>query len=103
MVVPLGRARGVFDGAGEAIEADGESAPVACGADDDGEEPSGMAEWSELAGFDVDEVPHPARSKQMRKTMARTLQVCADGSGSGRGRGGSGSHLVALLAVRGRG
>ena len=76
MVFPLDSGCCDGDDFGEAAEADGDWAAVACGEDCVGEEPSGVAEFSEISGLDVDGVPHPARSRQVTKIMARTQQVC---------------------------
>jgi hypothetical protein len=78
IVVPLGPDRCDCDGAGEVAEADGDSVAVACDEDGVGEEPSGVPEISDIAGFDVGEAPHPIRSRQTKRTTARTLQVCVD-------------------------
>ena len=77
MVAPLDFGCGDGDDFGEAADADGDWAAVACGEDCVGEEPSGVVEFSEISGFDVDGLTHPARSRQATKIMARTLQVCA--------------------------
>ena len=82
MVVPLGRARCPFDGTNEAARADGDSVAVACDEDGVGEGPNGVAEFSAIPGFDVDEVPHPTRRR-----ITRTLQICAtDPAIDSRGR-----------------
>jgi len=80
MVVPFDLGRCDGDDFGEAAGADGDRVAVVCGEDCVSEEPSGVVGFSEISGFDVDGLAHPARSRQVRKILARTLLVCRQSS-----------------------
>jgi hypothetical protein len=64
------------DGARDALAADGDGASVAVGEGEVKDGPAGTAEVSDIAGLDVVEMPHPARSRQTTRTVARMVQVC---------------------------